>query len=412
MGIFKNLFAAGLKAVADPSPTLPRLQENRPFAATTPDQHVSAPTGEHLPLATGSCNRPGVRPAWMIDGMSINVYEGSDTLEVVGESHRQDNLWTIVGAPRTSQSIRHRTLAVLVPETGNQYDDNAIAVWAMGVQVGYLSRENAQSYRPGLDRLAQASPVALRATIVGGGHGDNLALLGIFLDHDPADFGLEPTGQLGHDGELRTGLSEAFMTDRQDDTYDLRWYYSLPEDTRRAIAKLKSLLAAETDPIDRHFMFAELEWRIYKLRDVEPGALLDYDSVCAQHDSEMERIRPALFSKFGTLPLLETYKQQCVRQQKAKDFQRGHWWAERGLALYGQDAHSQDWTNDLRKRLSTFRAKLDAPVPNPKARPATREVEVASEVEILTCSKCLCSWERLRQRGRKPLLCPTCAAST
>ncbi len=348
----------------------------------------------------------------MVQGMSVTVHEGSETLEVVGESYRQDNLWNIVGVPRTSQSIRHRTLGVLVPETGNEYDENAIAVWTMGVQVGYLSREDAQKYRPGLDRLAQAGPVALQATIVGGGHGDKLALLGIFLDHDPADFGIRPEANDRHAGELRTGLSEAFMTDRQDDSYDLSWYYSLPEDTRRAIAKLKSLLAAETDPIDRHFMFAELEWRIYKLRDVEPGALLDYDSVCAQHDSEMDRIRPALFSKFGTLPLLETYKQQCVRQQKAKDFQRGHWWAERGLALYGQDAHSQDWTDDLRKRLSTFRAKLDAPVPNPKARPATREVEVASEVQILTCSKCLCSWERLRQRGRKPLLCPTCAAST
>ena len=90
----------------------------------------------------------------------------------------------------------------------------------------------------------------------------------------------------------------------------------------------------DPDPIDRHFMFCELEWRLYRLRDVEPDTLADYDAVCEQHDGEMDRIGPALLAKFGAMPLLETYKQQCVRQQKAKDFTRGLWWAERGLALY------------------------------------------------------------------------------
>jgi hypothetical protein len=32
----------------------------------------------------------------------------------------------------------------------------------------------------------------------------------------------------------------------------------------------------------------------------------------------MDQIRPALIEKFGTLPLLDTYKQQGIRQQKAK----------------------------------------------------------------------------------------------
>ena len=40
-----------------------------------------------------------------------------------------------------------------------------------------------------------------------------------------------------------------------------------------------------------------------------------------QHDTEMDRIRPALHAKFsGAVPLLETYKQQCIRLQKAKDW--------------------------------------------------------------------------------------------
>ena len=75
----------------------------------------------------------------MIDGMSVTVYDGRDTLEVVGESYRQDNLWAIVGTPQTSDQIQHQATAILVPETGNEYDDNAIAVWISGLQVGYLS---------------------------------------------------------------------------------------------------------------------------------------------------------------------------------------------------------------------------------------------------------------------------------
>jgi hypothetical protein len=348
----------------------------------------------------------------MIDGMSVTVYDGRDTLEVVGESYRQDNLWAIVGTPRTSDRIQQPAIAILVLETGNEYDDNAIAVWISGAQVGYLSRDDARDYRQGLEALSAVSPVALHATIVGGGHGDSLALLGVFLDHDPADFGITSESHFATSVELRTGLSQAFMTDRQDDSYDLSWYNSLPIDNRRAIARLQTLLEHDPDPIDRHFMFTELESRWYRIRDAESGALVEYDSVCAQHDSEMERIRADLFAKFGAVPLLETYKQQCVRQQKAKNYERGQWWAQRGLALYGDDAHSQDWTDDLRKRLATFRTKLEAPAPRPRQRPSLQTVAVTSELEILTCTRCGCTWERLRQRGRKPLLCSTCSASS
>ena len=123
-------------------------------------------------------------------------------------------------------------------------------------------------------------------------------------------------------GELRTGLSEAFMTDRQDDSYDLSWYDSLPIDNRRAIAKLQTLLENDPDPIDRHLHVHGTRGTVVQNRDAEPGALLEYDAVCVQHDSEMDRIRAELFAKFGAVPLLETYKQQCVRQQKAKDYGR------------------------------------------------------------------------------------------
>jgi hypothetical protein len=345
----------------------------------------------------------------MVNGMNGTLYEGSETLEVVGESYRQDNLWAIVGRTPTSHRIQHDAVAVLVPETGNPYDDNAISVWIGGLQVGYLSRGDAEDCRPGLDTLTAAGPVALRATIVGGGYDDSRALLGVFLDHDPTDFGLLPGGYSARNGgELRTGLSQALRTDRADDSYDLGWLDDLSQDTRRAIAKLNSLLAHDPDPIDRHFMFCELESRLYRLRDVEPDALADYDAACAQHDAEMDTVGPLLLAKFGAMPLLETYRQQCVRQHKAKDFSRGLWWAERGLALYADQAASQDWTDDLRKRRATFQAKLQ-PAP-PRQRPARPErVHVSGELEMLICTRCGCSWERVRVRGRKPHLCPACA---
>ena len=33
------------------------------------------------------------RPSWMRDGMDVQLYEGREDLEVVGEASYQDNLW-------------------------------------------------------------------------------------------------------------------------------------------------------------------------------------------------------------------------------------------------------------------------------------------------------------------------------
>jgi hypothetical protein len=348
----------------------------------------------------------------MVPGVTVNVYEGPETLEVVGESYRQDNLWAIVDTPRTGNRVDVAILAVLVPETANEHDANAIAVWVSGLHVGYLAREDALEYRPGLERLMADGPVALRGRVVGGGYEDGLARLGVFLDHDPIDFGLadaaaSPVTYQPRIGELRTGLSQAFQTDLLDDSYDLGWLYALPTDTRRGVHQLRSLLESDPDPIDRHFMYSELESRLYRLRDVEPAALADYDEACTQHDSEMSAIRPALHAKFGAMPLLETYRQQCIRQQKAKDFTRGLWWAERGLELYGNDAASQDWTDDLRNRAGNFRSKLSAAAPTERRQ--STALAATGEMESLTCGRCQMTWERVRVRGRKPLLCPSCA---
>jgi hypothetical protein len=45
------------------------------------------------------------------------VLGGHETLEVVGESHYQDHLWTVAGGFR-AEKIRHAIQAVLEPERG------------------------------------------------------------------------------------------------------------------------------------------------------------------------------------------------------------------------------------------------------------------------------------------------------
>lgn len=74
---------------------------------------------------------------------------GGEDLEVVGESNYQGALWQVVGV-RTRDRVRFSIHAVLIPETDNPYDPNAISVWISGSRVGYLSRADAADYRSGL----------------------------------------------------------------------------------------------------------------------------------------------------------------------------------------------------------------------------------------------------------------------
>jgi hypothetical protein len=222
------------------------------------------------------------------------LYSGDETLEVVGESNYQRALRRIARVSDGSD-IRHPIVAVLVPEPDNPYDENAIAVQIDGSVVGYLSRNDAVAYGPGLRALMADSGkyVALEGVAVGGGSN----VIGVFLDHDPSDFGLIASGRPSTqrtagawDGEMRTGLSEAWLADADDDDYDLSWYNDLPEGDRAAIAQLRELLTSDPDPIDRHFQFAELEARLYRCRDLYDSALDEYDEACRLHDAEMEVI--------------------------------------------------------------------------------------------------------------------------
>ena len=365
--------------------------------------------------------------------VSAPLLDGQDDLEVVGELAYQDVLWGLAGGT-VGDRIRCHIVAALVPEPTNPYDANAIAVQIDGQVVGYLPRATAQRYLAGLKHLMSVHGyVALRGVIVGGGYyDDGPGRLGVWLEHNPADFGIRPAaasrpappGYLGVDGVMRTGFTEAWLSDAKDDSYDLSWLNDLPEADRPAIAKLRELLAADPDPIDRHFQFAELEARLYRSRDLYESALAEYDEACARHDAEMEGICKAFMAKWGKIPLLDTYRQMAIRQQKKNDWQACKWWAERGLALYGQSAAREEAAEDLTKRRNRAIAKLEtAARPENRflsERPQSTIVSATpsgglpsvtgsdADLEVLVCQECSCCFERIRVRGRKPTLCPTC----
>jgi hypothetical protein len=298
----------------------------------------------------------------MRDGMQVTLLDGGEDLEVVGESFYQSNLWHLAGARQGEQRVRKDICAVLVAEDDNPYDANAVAVWIDGLKVGHLSRENALRYRAGLlaQQEARGMPIALAGVIVGGGiRDDGPGMLGVFLNHDSEDFGLRPHPlSQPSESRMRTGLSDAFATDAADDSYDLGWMRGLPSDDIRAIPHVRGLLAHEKDVLDRHFMYAQLEAILYRCRDAFASALGEYDQACRQHDAEMDGIRRACLGKWGQVPLLETYRQMAIRQQKAHNYSQALWWAERGLAIYGSDCARPEAVDDLRSRATKYRAKL------------------------------------------------------
>jgi HIRAN domain len=341
--------------------------------------------------------------------VEATLYGGHETLEVVGESHYQESLWRIVGG-HTAEPVHYETHAVLVPDPENEYDANAIEVRINGALVGYLSRDDAAAYRPGLMQLMEKDGqrlVALRGVIVGGGpRGAGIGNLGVFLDHDPVDFGLA-RHHTGH-GHLRTGLSEAIEANREGDGYDLSWYAHLAADDETAIQQIRSKLNIERQSVSRHFLFSKLEHRLYRCRS-RSSALDEFDAVCAEHHAEMVEIRPALLREFGAVPVVEMYRQAAIRCQKARLWREAGEWAERGIAVYGDSAARPEAVEDLRKRLALAAAKLNMATEPPRARRQTRgKPKTQLELEVLFCGVCGRSFERLRTRGRKPTTCPAC----
>lgn len=85
------------------------------------------------------------------------------TQEVVGESHHQESFEKICG-PRCEDGEARPVIAMLVPESGNRFDANAVKVVVQGLQVGYLPKEDAKMYR----KMFGTASVECDGMIVGG----------------------------------------------------------------------------------------------------------------------------------------------------------------------------------------------------------------------------------------------------
>ena len=253
---------------------------------------------------------PEQRPGWMHEGMEVQLYEGREDLEVVGEASYQENLWRVVGGGGSSNDrVRLEVYAVLVAEPDNPYDANAVSCGSRGsgsaTSPARMLDDTGPVCLPWSGSTASRSPCWRHCGWWD--DADGPGRLGVFLDHDPADFGLRPMAPPRASGSaMRTGLSDALATDEADDAYDLGWMGDLPADDLRAIKALRQLLEREADAIDRHFMHAHLQSLLYRSRDVFASALDEYDQACHQHDAEMDGIRAAFMAKWGQVPVLET----------------------------------------------------------------------------------------------------------
>lgn len=150
----------------------------------------------------GSAATPGEAPSppsAQRTTVSAQLHTGDEDLEIVGEANYQEALWAICGGA-VGDRIRHRVVAVVVPEPQNPHDANAISIQIDGQLVGYLARDVAVLYGSGLKDLMTRSGgyVALEGVIVGGGsYNDGPGRLGVWLEHDPRDFGLEAARRTG-----------------------------------------------------------------------------------------------------------------------------------------------------------------------------------------------------------------------
>jgi len=109
--------------------------------------------------------------------------------DVVGESHYQTALKNLAGT-HGEKSPDKECQAVLIPEDNNQHDDKAIRVDIDRMTIGYLSRDDARSFRRRLGaKKLGGQTTSCDAMIVGGfvmKNGER-ASYGVKLDIKPFD---------------------------------------------------------------------------------------------------------------------------------------------------------------------------------------------------------------------------------
>lgn len=106
---------------------------------------------------------------------------GEYDFEVVGESNYQQALQALCDTPDPDEE--KIGTAILVPENDNPYDEKAVRVTVQGVTIGYLSREDARSYRRRLSAKKLGMVPASCGVLVTGGY--------ILKDGSRAHFGAQ-----------------------------------------------------------------------------------------------------------------------------------------------------------------------------------------------------------------------------
>jgi len=111
---------------------------------------------------------------------------GNFGFEVVGESHYQGALKRLAGNHGTEPAAAQH-VAQLVPETNNAHDPQAVCVRIMGNPVGYLSREEARSFRRRLSQKKLTGVITTcDAMVTGGGQWKGKTYsYGVVLDIKP-----------------------------------------------------------------------------------------------------------------------------------------------------------------------------------------------------------------------------------
>ena len=126
---------------------------------------------------------------------------------------------------------------------------------------------------------------------------------------------------------------------------------------RDAAEGLRSQLVKASEPLDRHFLYNQLEECLYRSRLDNQGSLLEYESVCEQHHAEIGPISLAFLREDGHLPNIPMYRQMTIMKSKSKDFATALRSAERGLEVYGSKALFERTVSDLKKRADICRER-------------------------------------------------------
>lgn len=98
----------------------------------------------------------------------FSKYAGTYVWDIVGEAHYQDALSEMCGGPNETGHEK-QVWALVVLETGNPHDENAVAIHIDTGLVGYLPRVFAKNYRAALERMKLGSyAMRVPAIVVGG----------------------------------------------------------------------------------------------------------------------------------------------------------------------------------------------------------------------------------------------------